>query len=81
MMDGCVDLLEQEMIAIKIVQLQTARLEMGAPKLEGLINQYVFTEYGKEKGRGSVNGLSGEGERSTPKKGETSWRSQALSSF
>ena len=54
MMDGCMDLLEHKMIAIKIVQLQIAKLEMGAPKLEGPVNEWVFTKHREGRGRGRV---------------------------
>lgn len=44
MMDGSMDLPEHKMTEIKIVQLQTVKLEMGARKLEDSINEQVFTE-------------------------------------
>lgn len=69
MMAGCMDLPEHKMIVIKIVQPQMAKLEMGAPKLEGAINQYVLTEHREENGSGGVYGLPGEGKRSTPRSG------------
>lgn len=57
MIDGGVDLLEHKIMARKIVQLQTVKLELGAPKSEDSISQQVFTECGEGNGRGGVDDL------------------------
>lgn len=62
------------MVTVKIVQLQMAKLELGAPKL-------VFPEHWEGNGSGRVNDLSEEGEATHPGRGEASYSSQDPSSF
>lgn len=53
------------MVTVKIVQLQMAKLELGAPKL-------VFPEHWEGNGSGRVNDLSEEGEATHPGRGKAS---------
>lgn len=72
-MAGPMDLPEYKMTGIKIIQLQIAKSELGAPTL-------VHSERGEGSGRGGVYGLSREAGAANPGRGKASWRSRALSS-